>query len=987
MTLAPRVARSRRARAFPAAVLAGTLALTGCASMSALAPPAAREGTRGAARPDDRGAAQAVGVPIAFEANAGQADAAVRFVSRGGGHVTFLTDDAAVLVWRVPASASGLPAAPPAAPVGRAARLTFAGARASVTPEGEEARPGRVSHFIGSDPRAWTAGAPTFGRVRYRDVYPGIDLVWHADRGRVEFDLVVAPGVDPGRIRLRVDGGDPLRVDADGGLVLGDGARLAPPEVYQDAATGRQAVAGRYVLRGDREVAFAVGPHDAARPLVIDPIVVFSTYLGGTGDDAAVRFIADASDNLYVAGTTTSFDFPVLGGLLHQLPGFRACFVTKLDPTASRPLYSTYLGGGDDRCHGMTVDGPGNVYLTGTTASANFPITPGAPQIAAGGGGGDAFVSKIGPDGSQLLYSTYVGGSGNDIGRSIAIDGAGGVWISGVTTSPNFPRKSAFQSQFRGGTDAFLTRIDTTKGGLDSVVFSTYFGGSGADGGNFVSGVLTADGAVAVDGNGNAFLTGSTTSIDLTLLAAIQPQFQGVTDAFIAKFSPTGGLLFSTYFGGSAGDATYGAATDTVGNVYVAGKTDSFDFPFFPLFSTGTAFVTKLDPLGRLVYSSRIGGSLDDSAQAIFVDPFGRAHITGRTNSPDLPLSQPVQGFSGGTSDAFVTVLGPSGAFIEVSTYLGGTGADVGAGIFADRFGIIHVAGVTGSLDFPQVSPLPLRIARLEGATDAFLTKISSRLFVTAAVLPIARSVQSGTTATYFAAIAVTGGGIALGCRIEPVTPTPTNFLFQTTDPFTNALVGSANTPVSIPAGSFQTFLIAFETGPAFGPVDIILSFTCLNTPPAQLIPGVNQPALVVSATPVPDIVALAATASNDGIVTLSTVTSSAPATEANAGAFSVATVNLGAGGLITVSADDNGAGLGLSLFVCRTDPATSACTAPAQPSVTLQIDAGETPTFGVFAVADEVVPFEPAKNRVFVRFRDEAGIVRGATGVAVRTP
>jgi hypothetical protein len=278
-------------------------------------------------------------------------------------------------------------------------------------------------------------------------------------------------------------------------------------------------------------------------------------------------------------------------------------------------------------------------------------------------------------------------------------------------------------------------------------------------------------------------------------------------------------------------------------------------------------------------------------------------------------------------------------------------------------------------------------VFRPAGVTDAFLTRISSQLFLTAAVLPIARSVQSGTTATYFAAIAASGGGIALGCRIEPVTPTPTNFLFQTTDPFTNALVGSANTPVSIPAGSFQTFLVAFETGPAFGPVDVILSFTCLNTPPAQLIPGVNQPTLVVSETPVPDIVALAATANNDGIVTLSTLTASAPATEANAGAFSVATVNLGAGGLITVSADDNGAGLGLSLFVCRTDPATGVCTEPAQPAVTLQIDAGQTPTFAVFAVAGGTVPFEPAKNRVFVRFRDEGGIVRGATGVAVRTP
>ncbi len=1000
MTVAVRVApRSGPARRSCTVLLAGALAaMTGCVSLSPVARPSLVGGEASAPprpAPDRRPAATALG-PITFEANAGQADPAVRFMARGRSHVTFLTDDAAILVWRTASAAPDAMATTGRAetaaglgePVARAARLTLAGARPAARAEGEQALLGRVNYFMGDDPRAWRTGVATFGRVRYREVYPGIDLVWHGDRGRIEFDLVVAPGADPGRIRLRVDGGDPLAVDARGGLALAGGARLDPPEVYQDSPAGRQVVAGRYVLRGDREVAFEVGAHDPARPLVIDPIVILSTYLGGSGDETAVRFMADGAGNLYVGGSTTSFDFPVLGGLQRVLPGFRSCFVAKLDPNASTLLYSTYLGGSlDDRCFGMTVDGPGNVYLTGTASSLNFPRTAGALQFVFGGGGGDAFVSKIGPEGSQLLYSTFVGGNGNDIGRGIAIDGAGGVWIGGTTTSFDFPRKNAVQNAFQGGTDAFLTRIDTTKAGLASLVFSTYFGGSGADGGDFVSGILAADGGVAVDGAGNAFLTGSTTSIDLVVLAAIQPRFRGVTDAFVAKFGPGGALIFSTYLGGSAGDVTFGAATDTVGNVYVAGKTDSFDFPFFPFQGIGTAFVTKLDPSGGLVYSSRFGGSLDDTAQAIFVDVFGRAHVTGRTNSPDFPLSQPVQGFAGGGSDAFVTVLAPSGGLIEISSYLGGTGSDAGAGIFADRFGIIYVAGVTGSLDFPQVSPLAFGAPGLGGVTDAFLTRIASQLFVTAAVLPIARSIQSGTTATFFAAMAASGGGVAIGCQIQPVTPTPTNFLFQTTDPSTNALTGSPNTPVLIPAGGFQTFLIAFETGPAFGPTDIILNFSCLNTPPAQLIAGVNQPTLVASATPVPDIVALAATAGNDGILTLSTPAASAPGTEANAGAFSVATANLGAGAPIAVSADDNGAGLGLSLFVCHTDPATGICTAPAQPSVTVQIDAGQAPTFAIFAVADGGVPFEPAKNRVFARFRDENGVIRGATSVAVRTP
>jgi hypothetical protein len=520
-------------------------------------------------------------------------------------------------------------------------------------------------------------------------------------------------------------------------------------------------------------------------------------------------------------------------------------------------------------------------------------------------------------------------------------------------------------------------------------VFSTYFGGSGADGGDFAAGLLTPDGGVAVEAAGNAFLAGSTTSVDLPVAGALQPLFRGVRDAFVAKFGPAGAPLWATYLGGGAADAALAAATDPLGNVYVAGTTASLDFPASapaaqPV-KRGSAdgFVAKLGPAGALFYSTFLGGSNDDAIHALFADAFGRAHVAGRTNSPDFPLVQPVQGPAGGASDAFVAVLGGLGTALEAASYLGGTGAESALGVFADPFGVIYLAGTTDSLDFPLVSPLRLALG---GASDAFLARLGSLLFAHAAVLPIARSIQAPGTATFFASVAVAGAGLAVGCRIAPVTPTPTAFLFQETDPATNALVGAPNQPVSIPAGGVRTFLLAFTAAAPFDPTAITLEFACANTPPARLVPGVNQPVLGASATAVPDVVALAATASGDGVVALATP-AAASAEAAMAGAFSVATVNLGAGGPITVSADDGGADLGLALFVCRTDPGTSVCQGAPAPSLVVDIGAGETPTFGVFAVAGAPVPFDPARHRVFARFRDPGGVVRGATSVAVRTP
>ncbi len=440
-------------------------------------------------------------------------------------------------------------------------------ANASPRVEALEELPGKANYFLGNDPTKWRTNVPTYARVHYQDLYPGIDLIYYGNQRQLEYDLVVRPGADPSRIRLGVQGADTLDVDAQGDLVLhtaGGDIRQRKPAAYQEIDGMRQEISGGYVLKGSHTVGFEVGAYDASRPLVIDPVLFYSTYLGGSSDDFGSGIAVDSSGDAYVTGYTLSTDFPTTVGAFQTTHaadgGLDDGFVTKLNPTGAALVYSTYLGGSsDDFGFGIAVDSSGDVYVTGYTLSTAFPTTVGAFQMT-NAGGYDGFVTKLNPTGAALVYSTYLGGSSDDFGRGIAVDAAGSAYVTGYTYSTAFPTTvGAFQTTHAadsGRNDAFVTKLNPTGAGL---VYSTYLGGNSFDVGL----------GIAVDALGSAYVTGGTQSTNFpTTTRAFQTTFGGgVVDGFVTKLNPAGSMLdYSTYLGGTGLDTGFGIAVDTLPN-------------------------------------------------------------------------------------------------------------------------------------------------------------------------------------------------------------------------------------------------------------------------------------------------------------------------------------------------------------------------------------------------------------------------------------
>jgi hypothetical protein len=609
-----------------------------------------------------------------FEANLGQTDPAVQFLARSPRYTLFLTPDEAVLSLHRPASPQG--ATDDAnAPADAVVRLQLVDSNPDPVPVGVDELPGKSNYFRGEDPAQWRTDIPRFRAVRYSDVYPGIDLVYHDNGPELEYDFVVAPGVDPSSIRLRFAGVDVAQVNAAGELVLQIGReqlRQPRPVVYQDTDHGRVEVLGQYVLgrpaedppdaTGVCEVHFAVGAYDPSRPLVIDPTLVYSTYLGGSGDlDRGLAIAADSAGNAYITGSVGSTNFPTAGPIQPTNAGSTDAFVTKLNTAGTALVYSTYLGGaGADFGTGIAVDGAGNVYVAGSTTSSNFP-TVAALQPAHGGGFRDAFVAKLNPAGNALIYATYLGGSQDDEAAAIACDTAGNAYVTGYTASANFPTQNALQPTFGGGppgsaTDVFLAKLNA---GGSALVYSTYLGGNGQDLGR----------GIAVDSAGNAYVTGATSSTNFPTASPIQAANAGATDAFVAKLNAAGSaLVYSTYLGGSGTDVAFELAVDASGQAFVAGSTASSNFPTAnPLQAAnagGTdAFVAKLNAAGSaLFYSTYLGGSNNDEARGIALDGTGLAYIVGFTSSTNFPTVNPLQPTHGaGVDNAFVAKIANPG--------------------------------------------------------------------------------------------------------------------------------------------------------------------------------------------------------------------------------------------------------------------------------------------------------------------------------------
>jgi hypothetical protein len=686
-------------------------------------------------------------VPLSFEANQGQAEGSVDFVARGAGYALFIKPTEAVFALRnsdcesrneggadhpLTTDAPQPEANPQSAicnPQSKVLRMKLVGADSSAAAEGAEELAGKVNYLVGDDPAGWRTNVQTFGRVSYAQVYEGVDVVYYGNQRQLEYDFRVAPGADPRAVALQFEGADKVEVDASGDLLLSLGesvVRQPKPVIYQEVAGARREVEGGYVVAEGGRVGFSVGEYDPQLPLVIDPTIVYSTYLGGSGGDQGLHIALDSSANAYVSGFTVSTNFPTASPVQAANAAFQDAFVTKINAAGNALVYSTYLGGnGNEQARGLAVDSAGSAYVTGFTDSTNFP-TANAFDATIGSNGDDAFVTKLNAAGNALVYSTYLGGNESaEFGQAITVDSAGNAYVTGSTFSDDFPTVNPIQAANAGGsTDAFLSKLNAAGSAL---VYSTYLGGGDNDSGE----------GIKVDAAGNAYLGGDTFSINFPTASPIQAANGGNGDTFVLKVNAAGNaLVYSTYLGGSARDACEDLAIDSSGNVYTTGDTESSNFPTANAFqgvNGGTvllqdAFVTKINAAGSaLVFSTYLGGTGGEVGFGIAVDSAGNVYVAGASGSnTTFPTANAIQCARAGGADVFATKFNPAGSALVYSTYLGGGGGDEARGVAIDSSGNAYIAGFTRSTDFPTANALQ---SAFGGETppfgDAFLTKIS----------------------------------------------------------------------------------------------------------------------------------------------------------------------------------------------------------------------------------------------------------------------
>ncbi len=673
-------------------------------------------------------------VPLFFIENHGQTARAVRFMAQGSGVTAYFTPEAAVFRG---AAASF--------------RLQFLGSSPSVRLEGARLLDARANFLTGAE-EEWRIGVPLYGGVAYRGLYPGIDMIYGADGRRLKSEFVVAPGADPARIRLRYAGGEP-RLDDTGALVISmDGCELREeaPVIYQERYGRREGVEGRYSLASDGTVGFIVNRYDSSLPLVIDPTVSYTTLLGGSSSDAAMALAVDSSGAAYVAGFTASYNLVTANPLQNFNAGSNDIFIAKLNAAGNALVYCTYIGGkGDDRAYALGIDSNGLAYVAGSTTSTNFPLRlPLQSKIA---GAKNAFVLKLSALGNGLVFSTYLGGNGSETAYGLTLDASGNVYVVGDTTSVNFP-PAGKQIGTRGGQDVFVAKLSADG---SHAIYNMAIGGASDEHAT----------AIALDASGDAYITGSTWSADFPLANASQPALAGGQDAFVAKLAADGAsLMFSTFLGGAGGaigqpEAGQGIAVDAQGNAYIAGVTGSSDFPLLHALqiskrgSSTDAFVAKFSSSGALVYSTYLGGSGMDAANAIAVDSSGSAYVAGQTFSSDLPVINATQGTSGGDYDAFWAKLNPAGDSLAILSYLGGNSSDTATAVVLDSAGAVYLAGWTLSTNFPVRNAYQ---SANVGNYGAFLAKFG--LGAVPATVGVTPNSGSGASQTFSFQFSDTGG-------------------------------------------------------------------------------------------------------------------------------------------------------------------------------------------------------------------------------------
>ena len=664
-------------------------------------------------------------LPLSFEANQGQTDGYVQFLSRGPNRILFLTSSEAVLRMKH-----------------EVIRMKLAGSNRASKAVGAEPRIAKSNYFTGRDPAKWRTGVSNYGRVRFTEVYAGIDLVYYGQDGQLEYDWMVKPGADPSKIRLQFEGIQSMRVGANGDLVLktaGGEIREKKPVIYQGEKS--QQIAGRYVMHG-REAAFEVGTYDRSKELVIDPVVVYSAYFGGSATEGANAVAADGAGNAYITGYTDATDFPTVNAEQGSLTGDSNVFISKISADGTKLIYSTYLGGtGTDIGTGIGVDSSGNALVTGWTESKDFPVANAYQgQYSSKTLAYNAFVTKLNPAGNALVFSTYLGGDTTDQANGIAVDSSGNAYITGGTDSSNFPTTTgAIQGGANPGGKGFI--FLTKMSGSGALVYSTFLNAGDLDG------IASTAQGVAVDGSGNAYVTGFTSRKDLILANALESTYKGSQAAFVSKVNPSGSaLVYSTYLGGSGTDQANAIAADSSGNAYITGSTTSTDFPTVGAVQAKSgggldAFVTKINATGSaLVYSTYLGGSSGDLGFGIGVDGTGKVWVAGTTTSQDFPL---VNGLSAAFQffepDLFVTEFKADGSGLlfssyttDIMSYQGGSGR---SGFALDQAGNVYATGPT-----EDERPLPGAI-HLAGSTRLVVLKIAA-----GAAVPTITSVVNGAS-------------------------------------------------------------------------------------------------------------------------------------------------------------------------------------------------------------------------------------------------